>query len=208
MRKCLRVTVAVLFAYLFQATALPYLKIGGVMLDLVTITLFSAGYALGFYPGLMAGAFCALIMEVSSGNLPGLTAAACVVAGGGGAWIAWRFKGLVIPGKRGLETAIRTLAPFVAVTLVELLKETLYFLYFYLTGMDVGWSQFGRAILAAVEVGVFSLFLLPALHGFFRRKPEDTFIAKRVKRFQEKRKPKKVEPEEMPPVPVEGGSEI
>jgi len=98
-----RIIMTVLLAFLIQSTALPHLRIGGRIVDLIVITGYTIGYAAGAYAGLTAGLLSALIMEVLAGDLPGLTAVLCFAAGGFGAWSAARLIRLSIPGKRVLE---------------------------------------------------------------------------------------------------------
>lgn len=214
MRKVARVVVAVVLSFLLQSTVLPYLKLGRVMLDLMSITLFTIGYALGLYAGVMGGLLGAMIMEVLGGNLPGLSAAACLAAGAFGAWMAMRIRGLTLVGRRGLEGIIKRFAPMVLIALFVLVHEFINLAYFYLTGTDITFSLVFKVLLAAFWAGVFSLVLMPLIYGFVRRKREDTLIAKWVRRqkARNRRKAKDIDPvkpmEGAAPLPTEGGTDI
>lgn len=220
MRKALRVVVAVLTAYLLQATVLPYFKINGVMLDLVSITLCSIGFAAGPYVGLTAGLFGALLLEVLGGDLSGYTAVYCIVAGGFGAWIAIRVRNFKRVGNRALEKLVKRFAPMVAFGVFELAKETIYVIYFYLTGVDIVFIHIFRVLIAGLETMLFSLVLMPLIRGFVLRGPEDTLLAKWLRKRQAKSGPKPLEPEMTPAgretskedgavviTPAEGGTE-
>lgn len=210
MRRALRVVFVVLLAFLVQSTILPYFKLNGVMFDLMSITLFTVGYALGAYIGIMAGALAGLIMEVSSGDLPALTAIVCVAAGGLGAYIAYRLRLFSLPGKRPVEHTIKRFAPMAVLLLFEMGKELIYIAYFYLTGMDISFLQFSRMLIAGIEVGLFSLILVPLLYNFLLRKPEDTFLARWLRKRQAKRRVKPVKPIDETlgdPVSAKGGTE-
>lgn len=178
MRKAVRVTVAVLLAYLLQAIVLPHLKINGVILDITTITLFSIGYSLGPYAGLTAGMLSGLIMEVVSGDLPGLTAAVCVAAGGFGTVFAKKIHNINRPGQRRVEHNLKRFLPIVLIALFELVKESIYIGYFYLIGTEIVLRHFGRVLWASLEVGLAALVLMPVIIRFLRRRPEDTLLAK------------------------------
>lgn len=171
MRRAVRVVVAVLLAYLIQSTALPYFKINGVVLDLITITLYTVGYTFGLYIGLMAGAFCALIMEVASGDLPALISVICVGAAWVGIWTSAKLRQFNLPGKRKLEQQIKRFAPMVSIALFVLLKETVYVGYFYLTGMDIALMHVGRVLTASLYTGVASVVLLPLIYNALMKKP-------------------------------------
>lgn len=196
MRKVVRVIVGVLLAYLLQTTVLTHFKINGNMLDMVSIMLFSIGYALGLYAGLMAGLLEALILEVLSGDLPGLTAFLCVAAGAAGAWIAVMLRRVEVAGNRGLERIIKRFGPMAMVGVFVIAKETIYVAYFYLTGMEVSGWHVWRIITAGLEAAIASILLLPLIFNMTRRRPEDTMIAKWKKRRRAKReaKPAKKQP--------------
>ncbi len=178
MRKALRVTFSLLAAFLVQSTVLPYFKAGGVLLDLVTVALFTAGYALGPYAGVTAGLFAALLMESLTGDLGGLAAVACVASGAVGAWAAARLKRYVRPGNRLKERIVRQFGPMVLVGLFVMGKESVNVVYFYLTGVDVSFVHAFRVVFAGCWAALWSLLLIPALVRFLLRKPEETFVAK------------------------------
>lgn len=204
MRQYLRVTALVVLSYLVQSTVLPYMKINGVIIDVMSIAMFTLGYAMGPYIAVPAGLLSALIMEVVSGDLPGLTTVYCIAAPSLGAWAVW-----YIPRKtesmRDPRT-IRWVAPMLLLALYGAVKELPYWAYFYLTGMDVGWSQIYKSLLSGLIVGALSFLLFPLIRGFLLRRPEDTLLAKWIQRRKAKRKPKSVVKEgEMPAFPAEGG---
>lgn len=196
MRRVVRIVIAVLLAYAVQATILPYFRLGGVMLDLITITLCTVGYTSGYYAGLTAGVFCALILETVGGDLPGIVSVSSVAAGVFGAWVASKMRAFSLPGMRGVEQNIKRVAPMVAAMLVSLAKEMIYLIYFYLTGMSITLPHIGRVLLAGLEVGVFSLVLMPVIAAFIRRSPEASFVGKRVRRRKAKREAAAVRSEE------------
>lgn len=195
MRKAIRVTVLVLVAYLIQTTMLSHLKVSGVMIDLVPVVLFTIGYVLGPYPGLMAGLMAGLLLEISYSDLAGLTAALCLIAGGLGAWSAVRLSAYDLPGRRKLERNIKRYAPIVVMILYELGKETIYLVYFYLTGMDVLTAHWIRLFVAGLLVGLASVVVMPFVRHMLTRKPEDTFFAKRRRKWKARLEEKKKEKE-------------
>lgn len=190
MRKVVRIVIAVLLAYAVQATVLPYLRVGGVMLDVMLIVLCTIGYAMGYYAGITSGLLAAVILEAVSGDLPGMISFVSVAAGGFGAWAATQARRISMPGRRGLEQNIKRYAPMVTATVLEIGKETLYVAYFYLTGMSIAWLHIGRILLAGLMVGVSSLVLMPLVAGFIRRRREDTFIVRRLERRRRRKKDK------------------
>ena len=194
MRRALRVAAVVLLAFLLQSTMLSYFKVSGVVLDALTIALCSVGYALGIYAGLTAGLLGALLMEVMAGDLHGIMAVVCVGAGAWGAWAAGRIGGFTRVGNRMLERLVRRFAPMLAIGLFVLIKESVYVFYFYLTGVDIGFMHFFRAIFGAILAAVFSLLLLPVTYWFLMRRPEDTFLARLFARRQAKARPRPVAP--------------
>lgn len=207
MRQYVRVTVAVLLAYLIQSTVLPYFKINGVMIDAMAIILFAIGHALGPYAAVPAGVLCALIMEVVSGDLPGLTAVYCVAAAGLGAWAEW-----YIPRKtetlRDNGRTIRRFAPMALLTLFETVKELIFVGYFFLLGIEVGVRHGLKAALSGVIVGLLSFVLFPLTHRFLIRRPEDTLLARWARRRKARREPKAVHPQaETPGMPAKGGAD-
>lgn len=206
MRRAVRVAGLILFAYLMQSTVLPHLKIGGLMIEYMVITLFTIGYACGYYAGLVGGVFCALLMESLSGDLPGLTSAICVGAGAFGAWLATRLQAFEKPGRRRLEVYVKRFTPMVAIVLFVALKETIYIVYFYLTGTSIVFGHWLKMVLAGLLAGVFSLVLLPLTYNFLLRSPESTYMARQMRKRRMKKKPKEVEPVTKPQgVPAEGG---
>lgn len=206
MRKAIRVTVAVLLAYLLQATALPYLKINGVMLDLVSVTLFTIGYALGLYAGLSAGLLAALIMETSTGDLSGITAFACVTAGIVGVVLKRWLAKLSMPGNRTREKLIRRYAPIVVVGAFCWAKEAVYVVYFYLTGVEIEFMHIVRFLIAGLEAMAASLVLLPLIGNLLTRAPGHGIIARRLRKRRLRRKPKQAAPETAPaPASPKGG---
>lgn len=208
MRRAGRVTVAVLVAYLLQSTLLPYFKVNNIMVDVITITLFTVGYTCGLYTGLTAGVFSALIMEVASGDLPGLISVICVGAGGAGAWIADLLRRFERPGRRRLERRIKRYAPMVLAGIYVLLKELLYVGYFYLNGLEVSGRQIWVAVQAGVIAGTVSLLLVPFIGRFLLRKPEETMMARWLERRRKKRRAKPIEKaKEALSLPTEGGTD-
>ncbi len=173
MRKAFRSLLMLLGAYLIQCTILPYFKVNGVMLDLISITLYTIGFSMGYYAGVMAGFFEALVLEVVGGDLPGLTSVICVVAGALGAYVAVRVGKIHKVGNRGLERTIKQFAPMVGVAIFGAAKELVYLAYFYLTGVTIGFSHFFRVIIAGVEVLLLSVVLIPVGYGLLMRKPKE-----------------------------------
>lgn len=208
MRRALRTAFVVMLAFLVQSIILPHFKINGVILDLIVITLYTIGYALGPYAGITAGLLCALVMEVLSGDLPGLTAVLCIGAGAVGFWSAQRIRQFRRPGRRAMEQNIKRFAPVVAVALYEMAKEALYVVYFYLTGMDIVFRHVFQTVWAGVEVGLFSLLLIPLIAGFLLRRPEDTWLARRIRKRQARAKARPVKAKTAggtPGMPSKGG---
>lgn len=213
MRKIVRAAGALLLAYMLQATVLPYFRIGGMLLDLISITLFTLGYVQGLYAAIVAGMACALIMEVLSGDLSALISVFCVAAGVLGALAAPRVDQVSVPGRRGLERQIKRFAPMVLIAAFVMVKELLYVGYFYLTGINLTFMHFYRPLVAGLYAGACALAVVPFLTGFLKRDPQDTMLARRRRRRAEKKKPKPVEPEtaegfwdETPDIPLEGGT--
>lgn len=186
MRRVFRVVFMVLLAYLVQATILPYLKIGHMMLDLLSVTLYTIGYAFGLYGGLMAGGLAALIMEVCAGDLAGLISVLCLLAGAFGAWTTIRLRSFKIAGKRKREERVKQFAPMVAIFLFVTGKELLYVGYFYITGMEMNFWHIMKTIIAGLYAGGTSLVLLPLIYNFLTRRPEDTLLAKMTQKRKEK----------------------
>ncbi|MCL1964751.1 MAG: hypothetical protein FWF69_06795 [Firmicutes bacterium] len=198
MRKALRVTFVVLLAFLLQSTILAYFKAGGVMLDLMVITLCSVGYACGIYVGTTAGLLGALVMEALAGDLHGLMAVTCVCAGGYGAWIAGRLQAFTRVGNRMQERLIKRFAPMLGVGLFIILKEGIYVVYFYLSGVEIAFVHIFRMVFAGIEAALASLLLLPLTYWFLLRSPKDTFFARWLAKREARIRPKPV----IPPSPA------
>lgn len=208
MRKAFRVVVVVLLAFLLQSTLLPLFKINGIIIDLMSIVLFSVGYVFGLYPGLTAGVFSALIMESISGDLPGLTAVICVGAGGAGAWMGMNIKGIERPGQRRLERRIKRYAPMVLICVFVMLKEFLYVAYFYLNGMEMSFYHIWQMIQSGVYTGAVALVVYPLLQWYLERKPGESLVARVKAKRSEKTSPKKIaKKEEAVALPIEGGTD-
>jgi len=193
MRKAMRALFVLLMAYLLQTTVLPHLKIAGVMVDLATVALFAAGYYLGVYGAVTSGLLMGLWMETLTGELGGLVAVVCLTTSSIGAYAAHRFENLDRAGKRGLDRMLRWVAPPVIVGLIVIARESIYLVYFYLTGVDIRTIHFFRVALAGLVVGAIAAALLPLLGGFMLRAKEDTFLAKRAERWKNRKKPSPVE---------------
>lgn len=178
MRRALRVTAAVLLAYLIQATMLPYFKVNGVMLDLMSITLITVGFSRGAYVGFTGGLLAALLMEVATGDLAGLTAVSCISAGAYGAWLAKRVREYTKVGNRRQERLVKQLSPMAAAGLFVGLKDAVYVIYFYLTGVDIVFIHIFKVVISVVETALISLLFMPLLNGFLLRKREETLLFK------------------------------
>lgn len=209
MRTILRIVFVILLAFLLQSTLLPYLRIAGMLPDVITITLFTVGFSLGLYYGLMTGVFCALIMEVASGELPALISVICLLAAALGAISVKRIDRIQMPGRRGVERRVKQLAPMILIALFVMAKELLYSAYFYLVGMRLSLMHLMRPIAGGLYTGVSALLVFPVVSGFLLRKPEDTMVARWQKRRREKKEAKPVKPTAGADVPVfsdEGGA--
>ncbi len=207
MRQAIRTGVAIAFAFLFQSTILPFFRIQGVLIDLLTITVFAAGYAGGLYTGIVGGLGAALLLEVISGDLSGLVTVAAVAAGAWGALTAKNLHKISLAGRRNIEKVIRRLGPMISVGLFCAAKELVYALYFYLTGVDFTWYHAGVVLLSGLIGLVASIVLLPAIQGFMCRAPEDTFIARWNKRRKAREKTKQKPAAKTAPAAPEGGTE-
>lgn len=170
--------VAVLSAYLIQAIILPDFKIAGVMLDVITITLYACGFSLGMYAGIAAGLLGAMILETVGGDLAGLTSVLCVTAGVWGAWVHRRLSAFSLVGNRRRERLIKRFTPMLAVGAFIVCKELLYLAYFYLTGVDIVFIHVFRVVFAGVLGAAASLALLPLWRFFLLRRAEDTLLAR------------------------------
>ena len=195
MRRALRVLVAVLSAYLIQAIILPDFKIAGVMLDVITITLYACGFSLGMYAGIAAGLLGAMILETVGGDLAGLTSVLCVTAGVWGAWVHRRLSAFSLVGNRRRERLIKRFTPMLAVGAFIVCKELLYLAYFYLTGVDIVFIHIFRVVFAGVLGAAASLALLPLWRFFLLRRAEDTLLARRIRRHREKKEGGQTSPE-------------
>ncbi|MCL1795309.1 MAG: hypothetical protein FWG37_00315 [Clostridia bacterium] len=189
MRRAMRTLLVLLTAYLMQTTVLPHLKIYGVMEDLCTIALFAAGYYLGTYGAVTSGLLMGLWMETLTGELGGLIAVVCLATGSIGAYVAHRAGNLDRAGKRGMDRFVRWFVPAVVISLIVVGRESIYLVYFYLTGVEIRPIHFFRVALAGLIVGVTALPLLPLIGGFILRTKEDAYLARRIERWKSKKKP-------------------
>jgi len=202
MRRAFRVTFLVISAFLLQTTALSYFKMSGVMLDLLAILVCAAGYACGMYVGMASGLLAALLMEVMAGDLHGLMMVTYVGAGAYGAWVAGRLSEFTRVGNRMQERLVKRFAPMLAIGLFIIAKETIYVMYFYLSGVDITFMHIFRVAFAGLETVVFSLPLLPLTYWFLLRKPEDTILAKWFTKRKREEQPRPVIPAmPIPPLP-------
>lgn len=191
MRKAIRVAVLVLLSYLVQASLLSSFKLNGVMVDLMTITVYTIGYAYGVYAGITAGTAVSMIVEVTSGDPAGLSVV-YVAIGFLGYWLVRQMRMFQRAGSRTLEQNIKRVAPMVFLALIVIAKESVYLAYFYLTGMDIALGHVLKVLLAGVVTGIAGIVLLPLMFRILRRGPEDTFIGKWKARRKEKGKGKPV----------------
>lgn len=207
MRNAARSLFVLTLSFLLQSTALPYLKIGSVMIDLVVISLFAVGYAQGMYAALTAGLYMALIMEVLGGELAGFTTVFCLGAAALGAYVEPRIRGYSRAGKRGRERVLRLIAPILIVGLFTLTKESVFAIYFYLTGAEIRGIHIFRILLSGVLAAFFSFLLLSPICNFVTRPRDKTFIAKWREKRRARRKPELVTLEIPLPPSAEGGSD-
>ena|GEM_PF-2190679 len=207
MRKAGRIVFSLLLAYLVQATMLPYFRIGSIILDVVTVVLFTAGFAGGMYAGLMTGLVGALLFEVLAGELPGLTAVFAITSSLYGAyiaiWIAKRHQGEEAKKKRREGLSDRVL-PAAAVFALVLVREIIFVVYFYLTGADITLMNLTRAVRCAALSSALAFLLIPILAGFMTRSRKKTFIANWRRRRRSKKLPKRFGPT----VELPGGSPL
>lgn len=203
MRKAARIVFALLLAYAVQATMLPYFRINGIILDAITVVLYTAGFACGMYAGIVTGLFGALLLEVLSGDLPGLTAVMAVATGGFGYYMARWTSRYARKDNRRLERLIKGAAPVIAVGFLVLIREIIFLLYFYLTGAELQAMHIFRAVQCSFITMLCALLLIPVVSRFILRKAEDTWFAKWRKRRRNRKKPKELGltielPKEMP----------
>jgi len=189
MRKAMRAFLVLLTAYLLQTTVLPHLKIGGVMVDLGTIALFAAGYYLGTYGAVISGLLMGLWMETLTGELGGLIAIVCLATSSIGAYTAHRFGGLDRAGKRNMDRLVRWFVPAIIASLIIVGRESIYLVYFYLTGVEIRPIHFFRVALAGLIVGGAAVPLLPLIGGFMLRTRENAYLARRIERWKNRKKP-------------------
>ncbi len=209
MRKAVRSGAFILLAYLFQATALTYFKVNGVTLDLVSVVLYTVGFSLGLYAGVTGGLLGALVMEVVSGDLPGVISVSCVAAGALGALVGKRVREFTRVGKRTQERLVKRFAPMVVVGLFVIVREAIYVVYFYLTGVDIVFMHISRMLIAGVFAALVAVPLLPVLYGFLTRKDEETFVAKWRRKQKTKGEAKSLSPVKPPPAASpEGGTQL
>ena len=213
MRKAARVVFSLLFSYLVQATILPYFRAGSIILDVITVVLFTAGFACGMYAGFLAGLMGALLLEVLSGDLPGLSAVFAVVTGIFGAYVAIWIRRVQQSGggKKRRESLLNRIAPAVAVLALVSIRELIFVAYFYLTGAEISLTHLFRAFYCALLAGGLAFLLIPAISGFMTRDRKKTFIANWRRRRRNRKLPKRfgpmVElPEENPLATLAAGS--
>lgn len=184
MRKALRAGSIVVLSYLLQATLLPFLKVRGAQLDLISLMLFALGSVLGMYGGICCGLGAALILESVGGNIAGFTTVFCVLAPVFGAYVHKRMLDLSLPGNRGRERMIKRLAPKAAVFLFVAAKEAIYVTYFFLTGVNIEFIHVFRVVFTALETAAFSFVLLPLTQYFFTHKPKSPEEKKKERQQQ------------------------
>lgn len=194
MRKALRIVFALVLAYLVQATMLPYFRIGGIIIDVITVVLYTTGFACGIYAGFVTGLLGALMLEIMSGDLPGLTALMAVAAGVLGAYVARRTSVYHRNDNKRLERLVKRVVPIFAIGVLVLVRESVFLLYFYLTGTNLSLMHFLRGFQCSLITMACAVVLMPFLSGFMLRKREDTFLAKRRKKRKNKKKPKPLGP--------------
>jgi hypothetical protein len=187
MRRLLRVVLLVVLGFLLQSTVLPYFKVGGVQPDLMHVVLLAIGLCGMPYMAVATGLFAALLLEVLSGDLPGLTAVLALGAPCFGLLAHWWLGKLALPGSRLRERIIRLAAPVLSAGLFIAAKELIYLGYFYLTGTEIGFSHVLRLLWAAVLAMIIALPVLPYVRAFVLRPADQTFIAKRRAKRGEKR---------------------
>ncbi|MDR0928394.1 MAG: hypothetical protein LBM74_01610 [Oscillospiraceae bacterium] len=188
MRRLLRVVLLVVLAFLIQSIVLPYLKLGGVQPDLLHVTLLAIGLCGRRYMAVTTGLFAALLLEVLSGDLPGLTAVLALAAPCFGLLASWWLGKLEMPGSRLREKLIRLAAPALSAGLFIAGQELIYLAYFYLTGMEIDFAHILRLLWAALLALLIALPVVPFVRGFVLRPADQTFIAKRREKRREKRK--------------------
>ncbi|MDR0897697.1 MAG: hypothetical protein LBN04_07555 [Oscillospiraceae bacterium] len=187
MRRLVRVALLVVLAFLIQSTVLPYLKVGGVQPNLMHVLLLGIGLCGMPYMAITTGLFAALLLEVLSGDLPGLTAVLALGAPCFGLLVSRWLGKLSLPGNRRRERLIRLAAPALSAGLFIAASELVYLAYFYLTGMEIDLAHILRVLFAAVLAMLIALPVLPFARGFVLRPADQTFIAKRRQRRRDKR---------------------
>ena len=195
MRKAARVAFSLLLAYLAQATILPYFRIGPIILDVMTVVLYTAGFAGGMYTGFVAGLAGALLLEILSGDLPGLSAVFAIATGLFGAYTTvWINRIREGDGKKRKEGLLDRALPAGAVFVLVLVREVIYIAYFYLTGADIFFSHIVRAVRCAALSGALAFLLAPPLAAFMTRDRKKTFIANWRRRRRNRKLPKRFGP--------------
>lgn len=194
MRKAVRVVFSLFLSYLVQATMLTYFRVGSIKLDVVTVVLFTAGFAGGMYTGFVTGLLGALLLEVLSGDLPGLSSVTSVAAGIFGAYMAtWTGK-YQTKGNKRRERFVKRTAPVASLVALIAAREIIFILYFYLTGADIAAMHFIRMVRCALLTGGIALLLMPPLSGFMTREKKKTFLYKWRKRRRSRKLPKRFGP--------------
>ena len=195
MRRAARVVFSLLFSYLVQATILPYFRVGSIILDVITVVLFTAGFACGMYAGFLAGLMGALLLEVLSGDLPGLSALFAVLTGLFGAYVTiWMSRAQQDDGKKRREGLTKRIVPAAAVFGLVSVRELIFVAYFYLTGAEISVTHVIRMFRCALLAGALAFLLVPALSGFMTRDPKKTFIANWKRRRRNRKLPKRFGP--------------
>jgi len=207
-RKAVRIGAAIVLAYLTQSVFLPHLRVGGVMIDVFTITVFTAGFACGWYAGLTGGLLGALLLEALSGDMPGLITVASLGAGALGAGLGRSLPLLALAGRRGLEKTIRRFGPMVAVGLYCIVKEAVYVAYFYLVGVDLAWIHVKVPVLSGLLAALAALPLVPLLRNFMLRAPQDTFLAHRLGKRRERKENKERKKKKQPATAGVGAPDV
>ena len=190
MRKALRIVYALLLAYLVQAIMLPYFRVQGVVPDIVSVVLYTAGFTGGLYTALMTGAFGALVLEVLSGDLQGLTALTAVALPVVGMYVGiWTGRYIRNDNKR-LERTVKRVVPIIAIGMPIALREAIFLIYFYLTGTELMLIHFVRLLICIVLTIACNFLLLSVTYRFILRDAKNTFLAKRIQKWKKRKKPK------------------
>jgi hypothetical protein len=194
LRKAARIVFLLLLSYLVQATMLTYFRIGSVVLDIVVLILFTSGFACGMYAGFVTGLLGALLLEVLSGDLPGLSSIVPIAAGIFGAYVAGQVGRYQKSSNKRQERLVKRIAPPVALSALVMAREGIFIAYFYLTGADISVMHLIRAFHCAAVTGALALLLMPALAGFMTRDRKKTLIARWRRRRRNRKLPKRFGP--------------